>query len=530
MNALDLQHIAAQQSNKVVPTPPATKSQFFTEHIRSVLHNHSDTLDSDICSRIIARELVKLVLLSACKKLGLNGHNHLYPTSFMELNRQKATSGAATSAENDENVFIFSKYRESKRISTVSIMSTDSDPSRKESTVSLQNENGITERSAVMNPKRRPRRQPIIATDRPFELNMQMEDEEELRLMAKKLVKKVLHTACKTWESLYRRSSIEYLIASAKRMRISSSPSPPPPLLEEKSSSTIPSFVIEPPNSQPKSAPEGSPVHGKGTKRARSGSHEVYMLNELEKFRQTQLHQKLQEATENASSRHRRILKGATASSKTSLLQPPSSSENQHLCPDDNDLTALISNVDRMSIVEAESEGDSEESSDEEYTILSAVTKTALDADDCNHQLNDLSSPTTQTVSTIDSTTNRMQNGYLGMGFTNDIQLTSNSQTEPTCFAKTCNVVPEMDCYVVIHTHPPPGLCQKFLCSNRDEINILYHCWLFPDIAFDHGITRSVMLDMGVFDPSGVKPVHQDLRDAGIPFYYLDQRYYTSRS
>ena len=51
--------------------------------------------------------------------------------------------------------------------------------------------------------------------------------EEELQMVAKKLVKKVLHLACKKWESMNRRSSIDYLIASTKRLKIAS---PPPPL------------------------------------------------------------------------------------------------------------------------------------------------------------------------------------------------------------------------------------------------------------------------------------------------------------
>ena len=526
LNALDLQHIVAQQrSAELAPTP---QSQFLSERVRAVAHNHSSSLDPDICSRMIARELVRLAVSSACKRLGLNAHNHLHAATFMELNWERAST--ATSSLNGESRFAYSKYRESKRVSTVSIMSTDSEPPRKESVASQQNGNGIGFNNHLsLDPKRRPRRLPIT-TGRPIEVIVQMEDDEELRLTAKKLIKKVLHAACKQWESLYRRSSIEYLIASTKRMRIATSPSPPPPLLEESGTSST-RTATEPPKVQLEYLREDSPAPCKGTKRARSGSHEVYMQKQLEEFRATQLHQKLLEATENTYSRSRKILTVARASSSTLQHQPPISFEGQRLHPDDS-VTVLISNIGRMSIAEAETESEtpSEEGSDEECTILSAVTKTALFANDDNSKESvsrPVSSPTIHTGPVIGSTTNSMQNGMGASNPTNDIPFTANSPVEPTGFGETCSVVPGMDYYVVVHTHPPPGLCQKFLCSNRDEINILYHCWLFPDVPFDRSVTRSEMLEMGVFEPSGVQSVHQELQDAGVPFHYLDKRYYT---
>jgi len=36
--------------------------------------------------------------------------------------------------------------------------------------------------------------------------------------------------------------------------------------------------------------------------------------------------------------------------------------------------------------------------------------------------------------------------------------------------------------------------------------------------------TRSDWLEMGVFQPLGVQPVHLDLQDAGVTFYFLDPR------
>ena len=75
-----------------------------------------------------------------------------------------------------------------------------------------------------------------------------------------------------------------------------------------------------------------------------------------------------------------------------------------------------------------------------------------------------------------------------------------------------------VDFYFIIHTQPIPGLCQKFLCDNMDEINLVFHCWLFQDAPFDPEATFIDHLDMGIFEPQGVQPVHQNLLDSGIEF------------
>ena len=75
-----------------------------------------------------------------------------------------------------------------------------------------------------------------------------------------------------------------------------------------------------------------------------------------------------------------------------------------------------------------------------------------------------------------------------------------------------------VDFYFIIHTQPVPSLCQKFLCDNMDEINLIFHCWLFQEASCDPEETLIDQLDMGIFEPQGVKPVHQDLLDSGIEF------------
>ena len=72
------------------------------------------------------------------------------------------------------------------------------------------------------------------------------------------------------------------------------------------------------------------------------------------------------------------------------------------------------------------------------------------------------------------------------------------------------------------HTHPPPGLCQKF--ENTNEVNLLFHCWLYPNVPCEPAVVCSQHLEMGIFQPRGVAPVHQDLQDAGIAFHHLQPR------
>jgi hypothetical protein len=43
---------------------------------------------------------------------------------------------------------------------------------------------------------------------------------------------------------------------------------------------------------------------------------------------------------------------------------------------------------------------------------------------------------------------------------------------------------PSTECYIEIHPMPQPGECQKFLCSNTNEINMMYHAWTFPNAVF----------------------------------------------
>ena len=81
-----------------------------------------------------------------------------------------------------------------------------------------------------------------------------------------------------------------------------------------------------------------------------------------------------------------------------------------------------------------------------------------------------------------------------------------------------------IDFYFIIHSHPIPSPCQKFMCDNTDEINLVYHCWLFQDVPYDLEENFTDQLDMGVFEPHGVQPVHQNLQDSGIEFGGISER------
>ena len=84
--------------------------------------------------------------------------------------------------------------------------------------------------------------------------------------------------------------------------------------------------------------------------------------------------------------------------------------------------------------------------------------------------------------------------------------------------------IPNVECYVVVHKCPVRSACQKFMCSNTNEINILYHMWLYRDVPVDPELSVTQQVDMGVFQPRNVAPVHLDLQDGGIPFHHLEPR------
>ena len=78
--------------------------------------------------------------------------------------------------------------------------------------------------------------------------------------------------------------------------------------------------------------------------------------------------------------------------------------------------------------------------------------------------------------------------------------------------------------FIIFHPHPEESPCQKFICENTDEFNLMYHAWLYRDAPYEQSYSMTLQLQMGVFEAKGVKPVHQDLKDAGISFGRLEER------
>jgi hypothetical protein len=96
-----------------------------------------------------------------------------------------------------------------------------------------------------------------------------------------------------------------------------------------------------------------------------------------------------------------------------------------------------------------------------------------------------------------------------------------------TCLDSFCSLQPtqmKMQFFILAHTAPIPQECQKLMCSNWNEVNMVYHAWLFPITSFTPEVTEVEQVDMGIFGAFGVRPVHQDLKDAGISFDSLSLR------
>ena len=492
--------------------PPPSPQHLLSQKMISTLHTHRN-LSSDHQLVEIARELVKFVINSAMARLGLTNITPLEDNHYQHL-----------------QLPVHSEDRE-KRPSVVSMASVDSEGDssstikQQTKSVSIQVEGTVIDEEEI-----------------DFEIeDFSAEGEDALRLGAKKIVNKALHLACKRWESMNRRSSIDYLVASTKRLKISS-PSPPPTVPEENTryeygvaTSMRPMTGWDTPSPIPIEA-----SHGK--KRSRSESHDTMMMRELELFRRAQMGQ--EGVGERVIAKPRRKGSGVKWASDQSIGE-------------------LITDINHMSIQKTDSESADElYSSEEDFTILSGVTKPACNSDGSTttSPVPPPNSPTSLQVmkgganrcpslllyNVLPTALQQIPHHTASHSNTDEENTTCTSpefqqklltlqpsiaeaditlqSQEPVMLLPRHCAVPEMDYFIIIHTHPPPGLCQKFLCENTNEVNLLFHCWLYPNVPCEPAVVCSQQLEMGIFQPRGVAPVHQDLQDAGIAFYHLQPR------
>ena len=336
-----------------------------------------------------------------------------------------------------------------------------------------------------------------------------LSEEQVLRKIAQKLVRKVLHSACTILEPLNRAVSMEELLSNTKKLKVTVSPCSSP-LLPMEECFSLPQSSIKPLSGpkdhlnvdssithnllQVSSFSIGSqatsqllPLKSLGKKRQRSASHEANMNRDLEKIR-LGFQTKLQLGNDSLD----KELKP-----DTSATRHPAGHRS---------IVSMVSDLKKMSIMEIEEEKSDHEEDEEEYTILEAITK--IEHFDSS--------------SDIENSTREVCDGIKS---SNDKSVSISLCDVPKPFPS--HILPNLenlDYYIVIHSYPPPSECQKFLCSNTDEINLIFHCWLYKDMPYDPSIHVVENLEMGVFQPDGVSPVHLDLVDSGVPFFYLEPR------
>ena len=399
-------------------------------------------------------------LLNACSRV-LNGSQHMDDIITQMESMSMDSKLQSDTLESDWSI--------SHQNSSVSMDSCS--PSTSSKKVSFHQPNGPFPSKLVMFPS---------ATSL-MDFSTDEEYEHEVSIVAKKLVNKTLHIACKRVESLYRRSSIEYLIASTKRMKIAQSPSPPPTLYEESGEDgRLNPFQL----GRNRRSPSPDYLRLKRGKRQRSGSHDIAMQGDLDQKRPVGAWRSQNDCTE-----PRRILKGRSRGSGGI---------------GSSQLTSVVS---RMSTTEELPESDTE-SEEESYTVLSPIQVSpnpdivkASHAHEMAHvgfsRLQSIENPETQTIPQVAAVDSVGQD----------------------------DSVPDMDLLVIIHGTPTPKVCQKFLCESVNEVNLVYHCWLYRDSPFIPTMTLNGKLEMGVFCPNGVEPAHLDLQDAGVAFHMLEERW-----
>lgn len=329
-------------------------------------------------------------------------------------------------------------------------------------------------------------------------------DELLLRKIAQKLVRKVLHSACTLLEPLSLSTSMEELVTNTKKLKISVSPCHTPPLhfeefnepaCSEENKCDVNDSVL--PANDKTCFSVGSCNLGAndlflkklGKKRQRSASHEANMEKDLEKLN-IAFNSKLQLSHATDSVKH-------SDEDKTMARKDTATPFGSHLSFN-RPIASMIADIRKMSIMEAD-ENETDESSEEEEGVicLPAITRPPTIIEDDEEEQNN--------------------NNSYSMDL-NDRKLSlPHHHDEP--------LVQNLDYYIIIHSCPPSGECQKFLCQNTNEVNLIFHCWLYKHVPFHPTISVVEQLEMGIFEPEDVVPVHLDLVDAGIPFSYLEPRF-----
>jgi hypothetical protein len=85
----------------------------------------------------------------------------------------------------------------------------------------------------------------------------------------------------------------------------------------------------------------------------------------------------------------------------------------------------------------------------------------------------------------------------------------------------------QLECYIFIHSVPERRECQHFNCSHDNEINLMYHTWLYGAHTLDETLEVSGKIMMGVFEPNAVSPAHQEAEDIlsrGVAFNQMEER------
>ena len=393
-------------------------------------------------------------------------------------------------------------------------------------TVSLHNENGDCDE---------PRTVRTVSMDDELEEKMSSDDNEQmLRRVARLLVRKVIHAAHIRFEPLYRASSIEDLMSSTKRLKLTKSPSGTPPLTpadmnraellslstaessqssSENESDVTGSLENDPTSSHfiQESSLEENIHKNLGKKRQRSASHEANMQQDLDKIRL----------------RFQKVLQ-VDVSSQIDPIYEDQLKENNFPEPgpplglnsDGITVSTVKSDLRKMSIMEVEEE--SKEKEEEQYAVLETITEPVRSTCDVKLETENHSTFDKYSFARVNQEEAEEEDNYdSSVHFMHPHHSQQNSDTLPHPESYT---IPNLDYYIIIHSHPTPGVCQKFLCDNTNEVNLIFHCWLFSDLPLDPTISVTQQMSMGAFEPHGVSPVHLDLADGGLPFFFTDSR------
>ena len=134
---------------------------------------------------------------------------------------------------------------------------------------------------------------------------------------------------------------------------------------------------------------------------------------------------------------------------------------------------------------------------------------------------------------TAKKTSNNNDNNDDSKGATNDSESKNNDDTNESKSNDTNNgnsddISDIFEGYVCVHRKPRNQKCGKLMCNSDTCLNLMYHPWLYNNVAISDSLQITDQIYMGIFEPKNLFEMHvNDVKsevDRGVTFNKLGLR------